>query len=103
MIPFVSVTLGRNVGTEPMPREEWRAFRLAARNNVQRNVTGWEWCEEHKGTGQWEGVPEQSAKITVFGGTPNLAEIQSAMIELCERYGQDAIAIASGTSFLAER
>ena len=58
--------------------------------------------EVHYGKGVWEGVEEESAKITLLSDQPltHLSYLRQALANLAEEYGQDAIALTIGTSEL---
>ena len=58
--------------------------------------------ETHYGKGTWDGVEEESAKISVLSDQPltHLSYLRQALANLAEEYGQDAIALTIGTSEL---
>ena len=60
--------------------------------------------EVHYGKGVWEGVEEESAKITLLAefelDERGLSELRRLLSENARQYGQDAIALTIGTSEL---
>lgn len=97
----ITVSIGRNVGTEPLSDPTWRTFRTTVGNVVAT------WCEtiyvsDAGCVGHWDGVDEESR--TWVGewagyGEPNL--LIDRLAEVARVYGQDAIAVTTGTTVLA--
>ena len=60
--------------------------------------------EVHYGKGVWEGVEEESAKITLLAefelDERGLSTLRNYLTDLAGEYGQDAIALTIGTSEL---
>jgi hypothetical protein len=59
--------------------------------------------EIHRGKGAWEGVEEESAKITLLAESSRhfgLADLRSLLSENARQYGQDAITLTIGQSEL---
>ena len=60
--------------------------------------------EVHYGKGVWEGVEEESAKITLLAefelDERGLSTLRNYLSENARQYGQDAIALTIGTSEL---
>lgn len=59
--------------------------------------------EVHYGKGVWDGVEEESAKITVLAESDRhfgLADLRGYLSELARQYSQDAIALTVGESEL---
>lgn len=60
--------------------------------------------EVHHGKGIWEGVEEESTKITLLREFPlcdhSAASLRGALAALAKEYGQDAIALTIGESEL---
>lgn len=105
-----SITIGRNVGSEPMELTEWQHFVYDVRSTA-------EWAqltrelqtdvEVLRGIGRWDGVSEDTAKI-VFRTDgalypETLAQIRTELRDYCDRYRQDAIALSVGGSELVQR
>ena len=65
-----TATIGRNVGTEPMTITDWEQFIEDVRSDMLRfaveSAIHVESVETHRGKGTWEGVEEESAKITIL-------------------------------------
>jgi hypothetical protein len=102
MSTSVTVTLGRNIGSEPMPEWQWDAFTLDVRKALSANTTGPDrFSETHTGTGQWQGVTEESRKITVHAVEVILSEgLRARLWDLARHYGQDAVALTIGETHL---
>jgi hypothetical protein len=90
----VMVSIGRNIGNEPMSDRDWTAFVNATSNAIRR---AGESPEIHFGHGTWDGIREESAHITVYRHTdteiPRTA-IYERLAFLAEYFGQDAIALS---------
>ncbi|WP_263729975.1 hypothetical protein [Cellulomonas sp. SG140] len=102
----VTVTLGRNVGTVPMAAEEWDDFQTDAEAilegcTVREDV--W-WCERHYGAGEWDGIREESVRVTLLGVVEvREAQLRLELAELADQYRQDAVALSWGESVLVAR
>lgn len=100
-----TATIGRNVGTDPMPLTTWEQFieDVTADLSVYlfRND---DVVELHRGKGVWDGIEEESAKITLLKSSPleepALDNLRRALSELARLYSQDAIALTIGQSEL---
>ena len=99
----VSVTIGRNVGTTPMSDVRWATFEDEVSEYLSSGMQSDDTLEIHRGRGIWDGVEEESTKITLLTnstlpyGTIGLREFLS---DLARRYDQDAIALTVGESEL---
>lgn len=95
-----TVTIGRNRGTSPMSEDEWREFRdltelsLAGALEPQHLFI-------YDGTGEWEGVAEDSACFLVLSEHDH--DLGPLLAMLAEAFGQDAIGWTSGPAHLATR
>lgn len=100
----ITITIGRNIGTAPMPAEQWAQFVEDATADLLAAVPS-DIVETHYGTGEWDGITEESCKITVLRhAEPTdamLDELRRYMSENARLYDQDAIAITIGKSELA--
>lgn len=103
------VTIGRNVGTEPMPRDTWAAFIRDVRSTLEwaqltRSVTAE--VEERHGRTIWDGQHEDSVRLNFRTESElypeTVAQIRTELRDYCERYGQEAIALCIGHSELIE-
>ena len=112
-----TATIGRNVPAsnpnpmfagKPMPLTTWETFiedvsadMHTVSNNYQAGVAT---MEIHRGVGIWDGVEEESAKITLLldEALPEdrLSQMRRYLSELARQYGQDAIALTIGESEL---
>ena len=119
-----TATIGRNfsnthsnfdVQGEPMILSAWSGFAEDVTKEFHvtiektRKTDGYAWdentefrIETHYGKGTWDGVEEESAKISVLSDQPltHLSYLRQALANLAEEYGQDAIALTIGTSEL---
>ena len=101
-----TATIGRNVGTEPMTITSWEQFIEDVRADMLRfaveSAIHVESVEIHRSKGTWEGVEEESAKITIL--TPAQSDnpdiLRHYLSENARQYGQDAIALTIGVSEL---
>ena len=81
----ISVTIGRNVGHEPMDTRDWLRFQQAVTDRMFVNP----YPTITYQAGEWEGVAEESATIT--GETRTFDPLVWAQIAM--QFQQDAIAI----------
>lgn len=102
----VTVSIGRNVGDVPMPIHRWRQFQMDTHGVIADSVfeKQIEFIERHVGEGSWDGVTEDSVKIT-FGLKSALTEealdsLRHTLTGLARFYDQDAIALTIGQSEL---
>lgn len=109
----ITVTIGRNVGVEPLPASSWRAFQdavaecLAMWCRVGVRVGDFALSHSH-GVGEWDGVPEDNYTVTAYG-IERLADaaqvfesVQGVMRSYAGIWRQDAIAVTLGTVSLVE-
>ncbi len=106
-----TVTIGRHVGTEPMPEHEWAMFEDRINETLcyfggEQHREGGDpsMIETHRGTGVWDGVEEESIKMTLLTTTPirplNLEVLRKDLGQIAYHHRQDAIALTIGTSEL---
>jgi len=128
----VSVTIGRNV---PTPRtftqdlndttftvigpelqetlvltdEHWHGFTELVKEALEMVPTlvgaTESWIETHDGLGEWDGVQEQSRKLTlIHNGAPlqgqDLTQLEVCLVLAKSAYYQDAVALSFGESTL---
>jgi hypothetical protein len=91
MLYTVVVTIGRNIGTMPMPSMEWAHFLTAVERALMSRgqllsfpVTG------NDQTGEWEGQHESSAVFVAFVHEQELAYIRDRVTAVRIEYGQEA-------------
>lgn len=107
---YIQVNIGRNfehstLGTVPMVSDVWREFQervvyilLQLREHTDM---GEPTVEIHLGTGVWDGVPEESAKISVYHeGGFDLDSIREQLFRLKKEYSQDSIALIIGSELI---
>lgn len=120
-INVVTVTIGRNVPNvpptnrpdltlavpaSPMSALDWTEFQQAVSDALWSTSSGTHaaWTERHYGTADWEGVTEESAKISLLGADfTHVVALRSRLETIRGMYAQDAIALSVGTSDLIER
>ena len=87
----------------PMPLTRWEQFVEDVKADMLHAIPS-DICELHRGKGVWDGVEEESAKITLrrsAEASPEmLSELRRLLSENARQYGQDAIALTIGTSEL---
>lgn len=100
----ITITLGRNIDGAPMPSEKWTQFAEDVTADLLAAVPS-DITETHYGTGVWDGIPEDSCKVTVLRHSEPTAamldDLRRYMSENARVYDQDAIAITIGKSELA--
>lgn len=99
----ITVTIGRNVGNIPMSLTLWEQFKGDVEADMLAAVPS-DIVETHFGTGVWDGVEEESAKITLLRHSEPtaamLAKLRAYLSKSARHYGQDAIALTIGQSEL---
>lgn len=112
-----TATIGRNFSpTHPLPGLQSKPMTLSAwerfAEDVQADMVKYLQAgqvepvtvEVHYGRGEWNGVTEESAKITVlrndYADADYLTDLRYSLEILASDYGQDAIAFTVGTSEL---
>lgn len=98
----VTVSFGRNVGSAPMPATDWRRFRAMVRRALVDACPD-AVLETHHGVGVWDGVREQSCKVTALAGDLGpaaLLRLSESLAGLASAFRQDAIAVTVGRSEL---
>lgn len=104
----VTVTIGRNVGSEPMGYGLWDSFRESVADSLTMwcriNMRDGDFTLSHShGVGEWDGVPEDSYTVTAYGigslaDAANVFEaVQRSMAGYAGFWEQDAIAVTLGT------
>jgi hypothetical protein len=101
-----TVSIGRNIDGEPMPRERWIKFQARVEGTIQdlHDVTVF---FAGRGGGIWEGRYEEAA-TWVFGWSESLGlpgEWKRFLDDLAywaDQYDQDAIAVTTGSTRFVE-
>ena len=107
---YAQLNIGRNVGTEPMLDWVWEWFTDGAANvllEATRRVAG---CmsgatradvQVHFGRGEWDGVAEDSAHVSLFWADGmDVSHIREASALLARMFQQDAIAVVLGSELV---
>jgi hypothetical protein len=99
----VTVTIGRNVGDVPMSEPAWLRFRDYVRLWLQSALLP-DFLATYDGTGEWQGVPEDSTTIVLSGVSTCVqrADLQVWLAATAAIHGQDAIALTIGDTELVE-
>lgn len=103
-----SATIGRNVGATPMSDTKWFAFQgqvIALVASFAKDwMAGTDVVEHHVGTGAWEGVTEESCKVTLLShvslGENAIEDLKKGLAYYAEAYDQEAVALTIGQSEL---
>ena len=103
----VYVTIGRNVGSEPMPLDQWNSFRASAWRIVReysKPIAGL-FCdpiEFHSDISSYNGEVEESSIFVMFNSVAG-AKMRERLAELSSVFGQDSIALVDGglTEFIS--
>jgi hypothetical protein len=103
-----SLTIGRNIGSEPMTKLSWGWFQHDAmemlRSAALDAALHVEAEERSFGTGVWDGIAEDNATLSIR--TPTLMDesvlnqLRKSVKTLAATFRQDAIALTIGTSEL---
>jgi len=90
------VSIGRNIGDEPMRAESWRDFRAAVAAVLEDNVG--RLVSETVGRGYYGGAAEDTAVVVAEGSPALLArdDLERRLAILARRYGQESIALTIG-------
>lgn len=103
---LTTVTIGRNVGRQPMPGWRWENFTDEIRRVIRLlpNVAS---VTVFDGRGEWDGVEEDSRTFHVLHTAPVPASVLSdwsiGLMSTADYFDQDAIAYSHSASHLAER
>ena len=93
-----AITIGRNIGTKPMPTERWRKF-VASIEQLVRTHGGVVYLTAF-GMGSWQDVIEEAAVITFE--VRDISAIISRLPWHAMIYQQDAIALLIGSITLLD-
>lgn len=109
-----TATIGRNFpartveefGVEKMDDQEWRMFQDDVSHEMRKcfPAQAVKLVERHYGVGTWDGVEEESCKVTFVLKheipADDLDDMRRRLTELARLYVQDAIALHHGVSEL---
>lgn len=98
----VTVTIGRNVGSEPMTPQAWSLFQTMVTDHLSALLRP-EQAFTYYGTGEWEGVTEESAAIVLVGVryTSRVDDVDRVLSGIAGTFEQDAIGWSHGPGRLA--
>lgn len=108
MATMVTVTIGRNVGTEPMDSAEWEAFKSEVASALVVRVVGEvihaatytsdkpTKYTHHDGTV----IREEGAALVLVADGFDRADLDDALGEIAACYGQESVGVAVGESAL---
>lgn len=122
---YIQITIGRNASpaawawlnkSYELPQEKWDAFVAVASMTLNDALLDNKWSklEKHFGTGEWEGVEEESCHISAYHPHPlwlrrlnpfwarNMRSLKRNLAHVAFKYGQEAIAVTVGNSELVE-
>ena len=88
------ISIGRNVGAEPMRRGDWEAFQDATERYILRRRAAI--LTSVVGRGDWEGEPEETCLYLIQISGAEVATLRSALAYLARVYGQDGIGFVGG-------
>lgn len=91
----ITVNIGRNQGTEPMPTDEWEEFKAEVKAEVEVVANLFQYGEV---TGYWEGQEETAYTVAGQLTTPpyNLKKLHHNLAGLARTFRQSAIAVTLG-------
>lgn len=99
----ITVTIGRNMDNAPMRIGLWERFVADVTADLLTAVPS-DIVETHHGMGEWDGIAEESCKVTVLRHSEPTGEmldaLRASMSDNARVFGQDAIAITIGRSEL---
>lgn len=105
---FVQISIGRNVGENPMDSFDWALFQTTIRPviNLLRGTRTQVIEVDGKG-GEWLGIPEETHVFMIINPLIKdqfiVDHIRECLRGIAQEFGQDAIALVFGTSTLVER
>lgn len=100
MFSTVVVSIGRNVGTVPLSDDVWSCF-VRDVGEVLTWAGGTLVVEAAESAGVWDGVVEESATFVAVGvPVEALLSLRSRLARLAGFYGQEAIAVTTGSTDL---
>lgn len=102
MSATVTVSIGRNVGAEPMPDRDWQAFRLFI-GGVLKDYADAVHVQDAASVSEWNGIPEESRTwVAACSDVANVAFIGTACAHAASVWNQDAVALTvAGTFFVS--
>lgn len=99
MTRTVTITVGRNIGTEPMHDCEWDELRTDLRALLARlGATVHVDCAAGRGT--WDGIEEENVTTVAGLDAGALDALATGVATLRDRFRQDAVAMTIGETVL---
>ena len=95
----VTVSIGRNVGSEPMAQGLWDNFVSVVRDSVRRDANA-VYVDAAASVGEWDGIAEESRTWVADIDEWDLGALRNALTEWARTFRQDAIALTVGTTEL---
>lgn len=102
----ISVTIGRNVGAQPLPVVSWVGFQNVVRSAIAAAHLGGTGIagptvEAWNGSGSWGGIVEENAHFSARSPDGfNLRKLRRHLARIAADYRQEAIALSVGRSEL---
>lgn len=94
----VTVTIGRNVGDEPMGADAWKVFgELVQRALADAGAEVW---TDAQYTGSWEGVSEDARIFLAGADALDAHTLRRALGRIAGEFRQDAIGVSVGAAEL---
>lgn len=91
---YISITIGRNIGEQPMSAQHWGAFKWDIGKAIQKHAKIDGVIFSGDGLGVWDNVGEKAHAYIVLADTVNQPALRADLAKLAKKYGQDAIGCA---------
>lgn len=91
---YISITIGRNIGTTPMGATKWAQFGADITQAISNHATIDGQIFAGSGAGVWAGESEQAQAIIVLADEVNQPALRQDLASLAKKYQQDAIGCA---------
>lgn len=95
----VTVSIGRNVGDQPMNDTDWQNFISAVGASVKRDAKA-VYVDAAASRGEWEGIGEDSRTWVADIDEWDLGALRGSLKEWARIFRQDAIALTVGQTEL---
>lgn len=94
MKKYISITIGRNVGEQPMPETNWKSFLWDTGRALQKRAKIDGIIFSGHGLGIWGKVNESSHAYIVLADGVDESALKADLAKLAKKYRQDAIGCA---------
>lgn len=91
---YISITIGRNIGTTPMGATKWAQFGADITQAISNYAIIDGQIFAGSGAGVWAGESEQAQAIIVLADEVNQPALRQDLASLAKKYGQYAIGCA---------